>query len=440
MDEWSHPPPSPSPTPSLPPSSVFPPHYNNWIFNVINRSLINQCTNVSDPSSSFFPFFSSPKSLLYYGRQRVVLEIYVVSALCLIGFIGNALTVVVLSRTRGKATSTDWLLQTLAVVDTVYLVSCLFVQTLKAINDMTDWMPGLSSHFPYVEQYVWPVASIAQTLTVWTVLLVTVDRYVAVCKPFSTHLRSLSRVKLVVAAVIIAAIAFNVPQFFERKISHETQPCSGKVMVKITMTSLRHSVLYFVIYKIICYLIFRSVGPLVTLLVLNVLLIQTLRRNHRKHRGVTGGVSTAAAAAAASNHRSKNRENITLMLIVVVSVFIVCQLPDVCLRLAINQASNLPTNNDKDFYRSVNAITNVMLTLNSSINFLIYCLVGKKFRRIFVQTFLGSSCAPRSGSMSEVSESQPQIASAAPFRELAITVTSSKCNEAHGGVGICERD
>ena len=37
-----------------------------------------------------------------------------------------------------------------------------------------------------------------------------------------------------------------------------------------------------------------------------------------------------------------------------------------------------------DYYRYVNAITNVLLTLNSAVNFLIYCLVGKKFRRIFV--------------------------------------------------------
>jgi len=37
-----------------------------------------------------------------------------------------------------------------------------------------------------------------------------------------------------------------------------------------------------------------------------------------------------------------------------------------------------------DYYRYINAITNVLLTFNSAINFLIYCLVGKKFRRIFV--------------------------------------------------------
>jgi len=39
---------------------------------------------------------------------------------------------------------------------------------------------------------------------------------------------------------------------------------------------------------------------------------------------------------------------------------------------------------ENDYYRYVNAVTNVLLTLNSAVNFLVYCLVGKKFRRLFI--------------------------------------------------------
>ena len=46
-----------------------------------------------------------------------------------------------------------------------------------------------------------------------------------------------------------------------------------------------------------------------------------------------------------------------------------------------------------DYLRYINAVTNVLLTLNSAVNFLIYCLVGKKFRRIFVAMVCsGSGC------------------------------------------------
>ena len=46
---------------------------------------------------------------------------------------------------------------------------------------------------------------------------------------------------------------------------------------------------------------------------------------------------------------------------------------------------------NREKYRLINSVTNVMLTLNSSINFLIYCLVGKKFRRIFVRMVCSGS-------------------------------------------------
>ena len=73
------------------------------------------------------------------------------------------------------------MLQALAIVDTLYLASCVAIQSAKTVHDLTDWVPGkslLRRSFPYVEQHAWALASIAQTSTVWLVLLVTVDRCV----------------------------------------------------------------------------------------------------------------------------------------------------------------------------------------------------------------------------------------------------------------------
>jgi len=101
--------------------------------------------------------------------------------------------------------TTNWLLQTLACVDTVYLVACLFIQTAKTLVDATDWLPALFvAYVPRLEPYVWPAASCVQTATVWsvqtatvwTVLLLTVDRHAAVCYPFDARLRSLRRTRL----------------------------------------------------------------------------------------------------------------------------------------------------------------------------------------------------------------------------------------------------
>lgn len=63
---------------------------------------------------------------------RLAVDVYLVGALCLVGFLGNAFTVAVLrSDADGRNNSTNWLLQTLALVDTMYLAACLFIQPLK---------------------------------------------------------------------------------------------------------------------------------------------------------------------------------------------------------------------------------------------------------------------------------------------------------------------
>jgi len=126
-----------------------------------------------------------------YVFYRTVVDVYVVSALCVAGVIGNLLSMIVLRRDRDRPNATNWLLQALAVVDTVYLLASVLIQPLKTINDVGELdgpRAALRRVFPYVEPHAWALASTAQTATVWLVLLVTVDRYVAVCRPLKVCL------------------------------------------------------------------------------------------------------------------------------------------------------------------------------------------------------------------------------------------------------------
>jgi hypothetical protein len=198
----------------------------------------------------------------------------------------------------------------------------------------------------------------------------------------------------------------------------------------IDTTKLRDNDVYYVVYKIAGSLVFRTVGPLVAILVLNAFLIRALHEARRRHQqlatssGATHGSGSGGGISASSKKRrssSRHRENITLMLVAVVSVFIVCQLPDLGLRIGVAAVgesaqsvrvtasvnalavgpkpaaappiAGVPSigggTSSQDFIRYVNSITNVLMALNSAVNFLIYCLVGKKFRRIFIDMFFG---------------------------------------------------
>lgn len=101
-----------------------------------------------------------------HDTKRLILDVYVVSFLCLVGFIGNSLTIAVLRRDRERSNnSTTWLLQSLALVDTFYLMTCLLTQTLKGVVELTDWLPvKCRQYFPYVEPYIWPLTATGSNL------------------------------------------------------------------------------------------------------------------------------------------------------------------------------------------------------------------------------------------------------------------------------------
>ena len=220
-------------------------------------------------------------------------------------------------------------------------------------------------------------------------MLVTTDRYIAICKPLQLHLRSVERAKLAVIIIIVMSVIYNIPRMFERVIEISEDPCTKEEIVITKKTAFREDKLYFLLYKTLMYLVFRAVGPLVLLVVLNLKLVSTLQQVRSRHKDLS--------------KNTRHRENITLMLVVVVTVFIVCATPDLTLRclLMLTKYCNLPLN--LQLMRYVNSLSNMLLTLNSSINFLIYCLIGKKFRRILRSMV----CGAREAHVAEVSESEP---------------------------------
>jgi len=56
--------------------------------------------------------------------------------------------------------------------------------------------------------------------------------------------------------------------FFETKTVTHRNACTGEIEMVPERTALRRSRVYFVVYKTLCFLVFRTAGPLVALIVL----------------------------------------------------------------------------------------------------------------------------------------------------------------------------
>ena len=84
--------------------------------NVTLQKQMAMCASKSDPCSKDFDMY------------KVVIDVYLVLVICAFGFVGNILTVAVLRRDNEATNTTNWLLQSLAFTDSIYLLSALVIQ------------------------------------------------------------------------------------------------------------------------------------------------------------------------------------------------------------------------------------------------------------------------------------------------------------------------
>jgi hypothetical protein len=103
------------------------------------------------------------------------------------------------------------------------------------------------------------------------------------------------------------------------------------------------------------------------LIVLNVNLVRALRLAQNSRQALIGRTSA-------------EENNITFVLIVVIITFIVCQTPaslNQILFYIVDQRSKTTCSEYFRFYH----VSNLVITINSSVNFIIYCLFRKQFQQ-----------------------------------------------------------
>jgi hypothetical protein len=309
-----------------------------------------------------------------HGAQlfEQVAELYILSLLCIIGLFGNVMSVVVLRRDKQRR-ETTFLLQALAIADGLYIICAILRYPLKhLVADKSDWV--------MLQPYVFPLLKTCQTLCIWMMVLVTVDRFLYVCRPL--HRPRLHRMASVFG-VHAAAVLYNLPRFFDSCMMRFHDVCSNRSTARMVYAHAFQSILYFDIYQYILYILMLYILPLATLIVLNLKLIQAIRASrHRNYSSAHASASTPPPASVSYEN------NATLVLVIIIVVFIVCETPELVLKIATvisrhMRSSEIFTTNLIRF----GIVNEILMVINSSSNFLIYVLFGKRFRHIMKETF-----------------------------------------------------
>ncbi|XP_074662807.1 FMRFamide receptor-like [Tubulanus polymorphus] len=293
-----------------------------------------------------------PTAIKTYKVVRFYVMCSVLPLVCLIGVIGNLLSFIVWWK-EGSKTSTNFLLLALSAVDSLFLINYFCYQSLGYLLQYNSIRDPTST---YVNNLFW----ITKFTAVYTIVIIAVDRCIAVCLPLQANVwATIRRTKIVFSAMVVASVLYNLPRF-----------------IKSDYTSYRNST-YVMVYMVGLYIVVYFIVPLLALMISNLILISNIKRADRRR----AAISSASTHIVSQTH--SNTQNITQILIAVITCFILCELPAFVYSILIIVYSGKKLSDEAEMpIKIFKIITEVLFACNSSINFFIYCLKGKKFRKL----------------------------------------------------------
>lgn len=203
-----------------------------------------------------------------------------------------------------------------------------------------------------------------QIMHVPSIFQIVIHRYIVVCFPHrSMTLGSLKVVRLQALGSILFSIAFGIPRFFEKSIIRQD---NGKL--KAIKREFSEQYFYKTVWKVIVYYIVSYIIPMIILTFCTYNLIRAVNAARKKRQEMTQKSS-----------RNKEREDVTVTLIVVVLVFMVCQISNP-IRRVLAEVLESEEKGCGFFYFYYREYNSIFISINSAVNIALYCIFNKKFR------------------------------------------------------------
>ena len=318
-----------------------------------------------------------------YESVYAVLYGYGLPTICICGFLGNVMNLIIMGGKRTQRTlrkmerSANVGLISLAVADMMFCFTAFPSTFLPQNMEFSN-----KGFLIYYGCYCAAIINIFIMTSTWLTVTMATERYLAICHPLkSRNIISLQRTKIVIVLVYFFSTVINVPVFWRYRIQSKT--CNVKD-ANITTYMILPQVLYNDEHFDHAYrAIWAVVGnfvPLLLLLVFNIGLMKQIHKSYAMRKQMNGN-----AGIHHSSNDNEASQRITITLVAIVVMFFVLVAPSEILKhVAYLIGGNLSTNFT---YLTIEIITNVMQTINFSANFILYCIINPSFRRSMREMF-----------------------------------------------------
>ncbi len=323
-----------------------------------------------------------PQQKALCDKINVAFYVFVLGFLFLLGLFGNSLTCITFWQSR-KKNATSLILIWLAFFDT----GTLFVYFVMIAIPVYGYYMGIRSHFlsydfAYMNAYLWPFGSSCHLASTWMVVLVTFNRFIAVCYPHQVQrFCSVRKSRYQIAAITIATFLFNIPRWVDEEV---VTSADGR-RNRLVPTDLKKQQSYDIVYNVAFYYLLICIIPFLLLLGMTYLLVAALRKARTKRQEMT--------------RAKRDEEDLTVTLVAIVVVFIVCQTPNP-IRRAMKALIPVENHGCGSAYNYFGIFTTCMICVNSATNFILYWLFNPRFRKSFKQKLRWRSSRVHSDSSS----------------------------------------
>lgn len=332
----------------------------NLNLNSIEEFFINITSNSDD--SDPIPIQQSADSVELRVRKQLLL--FVPPFIFIIGVIGNTMSFVILTQRAMRIVSTYAYLTVLTFADTMVL----FVGLLRLwITELTgsDFRVWNQSTCKLVNV----LGSTISDFSGWLIIAVTAERFLAVCYPLRAPMVcSRRRAYAIVLALLAFHFLVNMHLFWTTHLTY-TINCGGIITVRCDPAE-AYSYLVREVWPWVDAFMYSFI-PFVVILVLNALIIRRVLISRRQRD------SHLCRGSASSAKESSGR--MSVMLLTVSFAFLVTTLP-LNITLIVTNAVEFSTNG-KNKMKLGRAVTELLMYVNHSMNFFLYCATGQKFRQ-----------------------------------------------------------